>query len=196
MSRIAKLGNSIDTNGNHPRNGAMNAKFSLKKSLLALAVIATASGCVASSEAEPQAHREVINRYFQLVDSKQVETISQLEASNITYRLPVGVMDGAAHSQLIKAFAIAFPNFKHTITRCVEAGDLVSCEGAFTADHTGPLAMADGSVLPPTQKHVSFPIAAFARVQKGKLVEFNGYFDLLGFLGQLGVGPAAAKEAN
>ncbi len=138
-------------------------------------------------------NREVIARYFELVDSKKSETISEVEASDVTYRLPVGVMDGPSHTALVGAFAVAFPNFMHTITRSIEAGDLVSCEGMFTGDHTGPLAMADGSVLPATQKHVEFPIAAFARVQNGKLVEFNGYFDLLGFLGQLGVGPAAAK---
>ena len=141
----------------------------------------------------PVTNREVITRYFELVDSKKSETISEVETSDVTYRLPVGVMDGPSHTQLVGAFAAAFPNFKHTIARCVEAGDLVACEGLFTGDHTGPLAMADGSVLPATQKHVEFPIVAFARVQNGKLVEFNGYFDLLGFLGQLGVGPAAAK---
>ena len=35
----------------------------------------------------------------------------------------------------------AFPNFKHTITRCIESGDTVACEGKFTGDNTGPMAM-------------------------------------------------------
>ncbi len=169
---------------------------SVKKSLSALALIAMAIGCATNADAKSQSNREVVLRYFQLVDSKKTETISQAEADGMIYRLPVGAMDASGHTQLVKGFAAAFPNYKHTIARCVEAGDLVSCEGMFSGDHTGPLAMADGSVLPATQKHVEFPIAVFARVQNGKLVEFNGYFDLLGFLGQLGVGPAAAKKSK
>ena len=180
MSRITLLGTTFNT-------------ISLKKSLLALAVMASATVGVTSAEAKSQTNRETVLHYFQLVDSKKAETISGAEAAGIVYRLPVGVMDGPGHSQLVKGFANAFPNFKHTIARCVEAGDLVSCEGTFTGDHTGPLAMADGSVLPATNKHVEFPTALYARVQNGKLVEFDAYFDVLGFLGQLGVGPGAKK---
>ncbi len=50
------------------------------------------------------------------------------------------------HTEIVAAF----PNFNHEITRWVEAGDWVSFEGTFTGDHTGPLAMADGSVPPAT----------------------------------------------
>ena len=193
MPQITMPSTLSTLNGNLRKSGDIIAKTGLKKSLLAFAVIASATGCITGADAKAQTNREVVLRYFQLVDSKKTETISEAEAPGLTYRLPVGVMDAPGHTQLVKGFATAFPNYKHTIARCVEAGDLVSCEGKFTGDHTGPLAMADGSVLPATQRHVEFPIAVFARVQNGKLVEFNGYFDLLGFLGQLGVGPAAAK---
>ncbi|GEM_PF-899215 len=197
MSRITKLGNLIKTNGNLYKIGAFsgskNAKSGLKKSLLALAVIAAATGCVTSPDAKSQSNGEFITRYFQQVDSKKPETLAGLEAPGVTFRLPLGVMDGAGHAQVLKAFAGAFPNFQHKVTRCVEAGEWVSCEGTFTGDHTGPLAMADGSVLPATNKHVEFTTALYARVQNGKLVEFDAYFDVLGFLGQLGVGPGAKK---
>lgn len=166
----------------------------INKSAAALALIASLTGCVTSPDAKPQSNRAVIDRYFHLVDAKQPEKLGDVETAKVVYRLPLGIMDGAVHAQVLKSFGAAFPNFKHTLARCVEAGDLVSCEGNFTGDHTGPLAMADGSTLSATGKHVDFPIAAFARIQNGKLAEFNGYFDVLGFLGQLGVGPAAAKK--
>src|SRR4051812_35897130 len=137
---------------------AQKAGSKRKKHPLALALLATAigclTGCVTDPEAKPQSNGDFVRHYYQVVDGKQAEKIGELEAPGVVFRLPLGTMDGPTHAQVIKGFAIAFPNFKHTITRCVESGDLVSCEGTFTGDHTGPLAMADGSVLPATQKHV------------------------------------------
>jgi len=164
-----------------------------KKFLIALATAGLTAGCVASAGAQSKTNADVMARYFQLVDGKQPGTLAEVEAPGVSYELPLGKMDSARHAQVLQSFAVAFPNYKHTITRCVEAGDLVSCEGTFSADHTGPLAMPDGSTLPPTQKHVEFPIAEFARVQNGKFIEYDGYFDVLGFLAQLGVGPGAPK---
>lgn len=163
-------------------------------SVIALLATSFASGCASSAAAQGPTNRDVMNRYFELVDSKQVDDLPSVEGPGLSYKLPLGTMDAATHSKVIQSFAIAFPNFKHTLSRCVEAGDLIACEGNFTGDHTGPLAMPDGSSLPATQKHVDFPIVSFGRVEDGKFVEYDGYFDVLGFLAQLGVGPGAPKS--
>jgi predicted ester cyclase len=172
----------------------MNLISTSKKFFLALSVVAAQLGCVANVGAGPQSNRDVMNRYFQLVDAKHPEALAEVEGSGLIYKLPLGSMDAATHGKVLMSFGVAFPNFKHAITRCVESGDLIACEGTFSGDQTGPLAMPDGSTLAPTKKHVEFPICAVARVQDRKFVEYDGYFDVQGFLGQLGVGGAAPSK--
>ena len=106
---------------------------------------------------------------------------------------PAATVEGrAALAEFIGGFHAAFPDGRHEITRLVEAGDVVAMEGTWTATHTGPLPMPDGSGIPPTGRTVTIRWAGFARLADGQVVSLHGYYDQLAFMTQLGLVPQAA----
>jgi predicted ester cyclase len=135
---------------------------------------------------------ELIQKFFEIVDNHQIDRLPEIEAADLVMRTPMAVLHGpAGHAQMIKGFAGAFPNMKHQSARILESGDWVVAEGSFVGDHTGPMYMPTGDVIPATHKHVDFPYAMVARVVSGKLAELNVYFDNMAFLSQLGLVPGA-----
>ena len=97
------------------------------------------------------------------IDSKQTDKLAGVEAADLEMKTPMGPTKGTeAHAQMTKMFAAGFPNFKHTISRCVESGDTIACEGKWAGDHTGPFAMPNGQSVPATNKHVEFEWAGFS----------------------------------
>jgi predicted ester cyclase len=168
----------------------------MKKSMVTIFAIGTlAMGGAAL--AKKQTNQQVIDHFFQVVDAKQFDRLGEVDAPDMVMNMPMGAVKGPeGHAQLIKGFAMAFPNFKHNTGRCIEAGDVISCEGEFTGDHTGPMMTPDGKTIPATQKHVEFPYAGVARIKNGKVAEINVYFDVMGFMQQLGVVPSPPKTAS
>lgn len=163
----------------------------------ALAGVALGAG-VAQAKKEP--NRQVMERWFEAVDSKQTDKLAGVEAADIEMKTPMGLSKGTeAHAQMTKMFATAFPNFKHTLGRCVESGDMISCEGKFTGDNTGPMSMPNGQTIPATNKHVEFEWSGMAQIKKGKVAAADVYFDNMGLMQQLGLVPppphADAKTA-
>jgi predicted ester cyclase len=162
--------------------------------VLAVAVVASGASAIA---AKKETNRQVVDHFFEVVDSKRLDKLPEVDAPNLVMTTPMGAVNGpAGHGQLLKGFGTAFPNFKHTTTRCVEAGDEISCEGKFSGDHTGPMMMPDGNAIPPTQKHVEFLYVGFAKVKGGKVAQLNVYFDMMGFMQQLGLVPPPPKTAS
>ena len=53
--------------------------------------------------------------------------------------------------------------------------------------------MPTGQTMPATNKHVDFEWAGIAKVKGGKLSSVHVYFDMMGFMQQLGAAPVAAK---
>jgi predicted ester cyclase len=170
----------------------------MKNSLTSvLAIALTASGASGAIAAKKESARQVVDRFFEVVDSKQIDRLSEVDAANLIMTTPMGAFTGPqGHGQMLKGFGTAFPNFKHTTTRCVEAGDEISCEGTFSGDHTGPMMMPDGKAIPPTKKHVEFPYVGFAKVKGGKVAQLNVYFDVMSLIRQLGLVPPAPKTAS
>src|SRR5262245_38771446 len=81
--------------------------------------------------------RQVIDHFFELVDSKAVDRFAEVDASDLVMKTPMGVQRGVeGHQNVTRGFAAAFPDFKHTVTQCVESGDRISCEGTFVGNHT------------------------------------------------------------
>jgi len=170
---------------------------SLILTFAAAAVTAAAGTGIASATAKKQTNRQVIDRFFEIVDSKQVDRLGEVDAPDLAMVTPVAALKGPqGHAQMVKGFATAFPNFKHETSRCLESGDLISCEGKFSGDHTGPMTMPDGKVIPPTQKHIEFSWAGIAQIKSGKVAELHVYFDLMTMMQQLGLVPQPTKTAS
>src|SRR5262245_7997500 len=160
-------------------------------------VAGTLAGLVTANavHAKKETKRQVIDRWFERIDSKQLDKFGEVETVDLDMKVPSGPVKGTqGHQQLTKMFATAFPNFKHTVTQCVESGDAIACEGRFAGDNTGPMMMPTGQTMPATNKHVDFEWAGVAKVKGGKVSSVHVYFDMMGFMQQLGAGPPPPKQ--
>lgn len=89
----------------------------------------------------------------------------------------------------METFFTAFPDLQAEVRGVLEAGDSYASEGRFTGTHEGPLATPTGDV-PASGKRMAFAGAGFYRLDaKGRILEENRYYDLTGFLAQLGITP-------
>lgn len=165
----------------------------MKTLLVALAVFAVG---VSTAEAK-DTHRKVIDKYFEIVDGKELDRLGEIEVADVDMLTPMGPVKGIeGHKQLIESFHTAFPGLKHTTSRCVEAGDLISCEGVFSGDHKGPMMMPDGKSVPATGKHVEFPYLGMARIKGGKVAQLHVYFNPMIMMMQMGLMPPPAAPPS
>jgi predicted ester cyclase len=157
----------------------------------ALAGLAASAGVAQAKKT----NRQIIERWFEVIDAKQFDKFGEVENADMEMTTPMGVMKGTqGHVQMTKGFAAAVPNFKHTISRCLESGETIACEGKFAGDNTGPMMMPTGQSLPASNKHVEFNWAGIATVKNGKVANVRVYFDMLGFMQQIGAIPPAHAE--
>jgi predicted ester cyclase len=170
----------------------------MKNSLaIVIGITALAIGAHQGLAAKKQTNRQVIDQWFEIVDGKKLDRLIEVDAADLVFTTPMGTLKGSeGHKQLLAGFAAAFPNYKHTLKRCVESGDLISCEGVWSGDHTGPLMMPDGKTIPATKKHVDLPFIGLGRVKAGKVAEMNVAMDMMSFMMQLGLIPPPAKTAS
>ena len=169
----------------------------IKHTSWVLGLVGLAAFASATVFAGPSTNRQVIERWMTIMDNKQLDQLAKVEASDLVFTSPMGnAKSSRAHAEILKGFATAFPNFKHTVSRCVESGEMISCEGRFIGDNTGPLMTPDGKTVPPTRKHVDAPWAAFATIKGQKVTTCNVYYDVMGLLGQLGLGPAGPTASK
>ena len=89
----------------------------------------------------------------------------------------------------------AFPDNRITVLRVFggDGAEPAAEQSVIEGTHTGPLTSADGSVLPPTGRHMSGPFCMVHDQREGRLTASQLYYDQLELLGQLGaLGGAAA----
>jgi predicted ester cyclase len=152
----------------------------------------------AQAKKDSNTNRQVMDRWFEAIDSKQVDRLGDVETADLEMKMPgpMLIKGSDGHKQMTKMFATAFPNFKHTVSRCVESGDTIACEGSWGGDNTGPMTMPTGQTLPATNKHVSFDWGGIATIKNGKVTTVHVYFDNMGFMQQLGAMPPAPTAMN
>jgi predicted ester cyclase len=163
----------------------------MKNALTALALtLLAAAPATAAKKLSP---KEFMERYFAAIDSKKPEKLAEVDAADVEFMTPMGTFNGVAgHQQMSAGFAAAFPNFKHTVSRCIEQGETLACEGSFAGDHTGPMMMPNGQSIPATNRHVQFTWGGLATVKGGKVTSVHVYFDTMAMMQQLGLVPPAA----
>ena len=103
--------------------------------------------------------------------------------SGMTSRGPDG------YKQLILFFEEGFPDSGIEITNLFATDDEVVVEFIGRGTNTGPLHMPTGDV-PPTGRVVELRFCDVYRVKDGKIVSYRSYYDVFGFLQQLGLIPS------
>jgi steroid delta-isomerase-like uncharacterized protein len=103
--------------------------------------------------------------------------------SGMTSRGPEG------YKQIILFFEEGFPDSGIEITNLFASEDQAVVEFIGRGTNTGPLHMPTGDVAP-TGRAVEMRFCDVYRVNNGKIVSYRSYYDLLGFLQQLGLIPS------
>ena len=103
--------------------------------------------------------------------------------SGVTSRGPDG------YKQLILFFEEGFPDSGIEITNLFATDDQAVVEFIGRGTNTGPLHMPAGDVSP-TGRVVEMRFCDVYRVRNGKIVSYRSYYDVFGFLQQLGLIPS------
>jgi ketosteroid isomerase-like protein len=75
--------------------------------------------------------------------------------------------------------------------KVVESGDQAVGEMTYRGTQTGPLVGPAGEI-PPTGKSVELRGAAWITIRDGRIARFDGYYDTMSMMVQLGLMPAPA----
>lgn len=94
-----------------------------------------------------------------------------------------------AHRDTVKGLLKAFPDYKMKRVRSFGQGDWVCATYMLTGTHKGPLELAGGKIIPPTNKQVQIEFASALKFENGKIAEEHIYYDRLDMLVQLGIAP-------
>ena len=137
-----------------------------------------------------ESYRSLLERYVELYNAGDLDGVMDLYAEDSVQLMPDGTFEGrsAIHDRLAKELA-AFSDIAHRYVSYVEQGDVFADEWVFVGAHTGPLVLPDGTELPPTGKRVEVKGMELVRVQDGKIVVDNLYYDNLAVAAQLGLHP-------
>ena len=136
------------------------------------------------------ANRNLLERYVELYNAGDLDGVMDLYAEDSVQLMPDGTFEGCStiHDRLAKELA-GFSDIAHRYVSYVEQGDAFADEWVFVGTHTGPLALPDGTELPPTGKRVEVKGMELVRVRDGKIVVDNPYYDNLAVAAQLGLLP-------
>ena len=102
---------------------------------------------------------------------------------------PEPIKGRVAHREFVMGGQEAFPDLRAEEVRAFGQGDWVSAEFAMTGTHTGPLAMPDGQTIPATNKSFRVNVEEVLKWEGGQIVEEHAYYDVLGWMTQLGLAP-------
>jgi predicted ester cyclase len=91
-----------------------------------------------------------------------------------------------AIAQDFRSLFRAFPDLTFAHRHRLFEGDVAAVEYTFSGTHQGALDLPEGA-LEPTGRGITLECASFLRVaEDGRIAEERRYYDLAGFLGQLG----------
>ena len=133
--------------------------------------------------------REVAERYFSEQSGGNIAGALACFSPDAEFVMPAGRLpfpDGVR--AYLEGFQESFPGNSFEITNVVEAGDQLAIEGFWIGKHTGPMRLPDGRTIPATNKGVRAPFVTLFRVTNGKIASHRGYWDMAGFMAQLGLG--------
>lgn len=101
---------------------------------------------------------------------------------------PDGLRGREAIEAATEAMLNTFPDLSATLRSIVQSGNRAAVEATYRGTNDGPLAMPGGE-LPPTGREVTIELCEIFEVgDDGLILHDRSYFDVAGFLQQLGIG--------
>jgi steroid delta-isomerase-like uncharacterized protein len=139
---------------------------------------------------------QVVTEWASRLDAGDLDGSGEYVADDVEWANPVASVRGRDELRgLLGVFWTAIPDFRHQIDDVIASGGLVALRGTAIGTHTGPLAAPTGQI-PASGRAVTFPFSAWARVEDGLIREFRGYWDVMGFMQQIGAVPEPAATAS
>jgi len=136
--------------------------------------------------------RTLAERLFEAIDSHRWADVHAVLTADAEMSSPFGTrLTVPAWLDINRAFAVACPDGRHTITDVVDDGDRFAIEGTWSGTHTGPMAGPGGEV-PPTGRSVVLPFCGIATRRGDRIAAVTVYLDQMTMLGQLGLVPEPA----
>jgi steroid delta-isomerase-like uncharacterized protein len=123
---------------------------------------------------------EVVQRFFDLMDSHQFDELDSVLAEELVFRMGPNTLDRSSLVEMIKVAYKAFPDFTHHVHEIFAKGDRVVARGTNTGTHLGDL-----NGMAPTGRTIQFDQIAIYRVTDGRLLEAWEQSDVATFNAQL-----------
>jgi steroid delta-isomerase-like uncharacterized protein len=132
---------------------------------------------------------QIRDTHYNGISSNDLDLAISVFAEDVMTTTPLGAMEGvAAFRNFGETFAAAVPDANIRAVRTFEAGDTIVTEGSYAGTHTGDLVSPAGTI-PATGRAFSFPFVDIMQVTDGKVTAHRIYWDMMGFMAQLGVPP-------
>ncbi|MFO1183392.1 MAG: ester cyclase [Bauldia sp.] len=134
-------------------------------------------------------NRAVAESYFANI-SRNLDMALAAFAPGAEFVAPIGPVpfpDGVR--MMLQGYNMAFPGHAFEVKRWIEDGDTLVAEGTWVGRHTGTMLMPGAPPVPATGMTVRAPFVTILQMKNGKIASHRAYWDLAGFMGQLGIAP-------
>ncbi|MCF4123386.1 ester cyclase [Antribacter sp. KLBMP9083] len=138
--------------------------------------------------------RELMDRGTRAGIAGDLDTLREIYDPDVEVTTPdAGTLRGVeAFIEWNRGFIDAFSEREYRLERSLDTEDSAIDQGVFIGTHTEPLALPDGTSIPPTGKQIQVRAVDIATVSDGKIVRHDFYFDQLEMLTQLGLSQGGA----
>ena len=127
-------------------------------------------------------NKSVVRKMFEAINKKNLALLDKLMAPDFVLHIHGRQkQEWEANKQFLEDEIRAFPDLHVTIEDIIAEGDMVCVRLQETATHNG-----EYRGLAPTGRKLSYSVAAFWRLAKGKIAEGWVTYDQMDFLKQLG----------
>lgn len=133
---------------------------------------------------------KVVEAAERAMNARDLDAFANLHAENVTLYAPDSPEPMRGRDSIkhwYGGFVNGFPDMNVKAERLFAQGEWVCGQYTVSGTHTGPLPGPEGKDIPATNKRVKMSSATVYRIQGGKVTEVHEYFDMLGFMAQLGL---------
>jgi steroid delta-isomerase-like uncharacterized protein len=125
--------------------------------------------------------------HYRGVSTNDLDLAASVFSDDVVTGTPQGEMKSLEEFRAFgQAFIDACPDAVLSVDHTYDTGNTIITEGKFTGTHTGDL-VGPGQTIPATGRPFSFPFVDVMTATNGKVTEHRIYWDMLGWMQQLGL---------
>jgi steroid delta-isomerase-like uncharacterized protein len=126
------------------------------------------------------------------LSNKRLDEFANLHAETVVMydpTLPQPLKGRAALRGLMENLYVMFPDYRLREERIFGQDEWVCLEAEESGTMKGPMHGPGGKTVQPTNKSFKAPSSIICRIENSKIAEVRVYFDVLGLMAQIGLGP-------